>query len=143
MNEIEELYQDIISSHNQKPVHFLKLNDAQHQVKAYNPVCGDQYNVYFDIEDDRISRISFYGHGCAISKASTSILIKQVLEKQLDEVFRKYEDFRIILDIDSDIPEGLKEEIELMAFSGVRRVPSRLNCALMSWESFISYLKKQ
>ena len=86
MNErLKKLYKEVILEHNDQPFFFEKNENATHVLKAYNPLCGDRFELFFEIKDNQIESLTFHGFGCAISKASTSVLVKKLKGKTIDE----------------------------------------------------------
>ena len=84
--KLKQLYQGVILKHSQSPINYEKREDADIKIEAYNPLCGDQFKLFLETEGDVVKSIHFHGYGCAISKASTSILVKKVEGKSIDEV---------------------------------------------------------
>lgn len=111
-----------------------KLEDATHVLEAYNPMCGDKYMLYIKLEGDKVSRAIFEGFGCAISKASTAVLSRQVEGKSLQEIKPLIEMFFELVNEDSDqSPESLTDNEDLLAFAAAREFPERKTCATLSW----------
>src|SRR5260370_26815231 len=99
MSELSELYQQVILDHNKKPRNFHKLETANHSAEGYNPLCGDQLNVYVELEGDNVKDVSFEGSGCAISKASASMMTQAVKGKSKQEAESLFEEFhRMVTD---------------------------------------------
>jgi len=142
MSNLTDLYQEIILKHNKNPENFHKNENAQHTIKAYNPICGDHYHIYLDINNKMISNISFHGYGCAISKASSSIMTVKLIGTSTDEAYDVYNEFQKVIDprlnnINPDITDK-----EFLAFSAAKDHPSRLKCVTLSWVNLIDYLRK-
>jgi nitrogen fixation protein NifU and related proteins len=136
MTQASDLYQDIILHHSRSPRHFGKLESCSHYIKTDNPLCGDSYEIYLDIDPDGIIRNgSFQGAGCAISKASTSIMLDSIIGKPAavaEALFGKFQ--RLVKEPGS--PESTDPEMgKLAAFSGVWKFPSRVKCAILSWHA--------
>jgi len=93
MSELSELYQAVILDHNKKPRNFHKLENANRRAEGYNPLCGDQLNVYLHVEDDQVQEVSFEGSGCAISKASASMMTQAVKGKSKQEAETLFNEF--------------------------------------------------
>src|SRR5712692_4692933 len=93
MSELSELYQQVILDHNKKPRNFHKLETANRTAEGYNPLCGDHLNVYLQIEDDTVKDVSFEGSGCAISKASASMMTQAVKGKTKQETEELFAEF--------------------------------------------------
>src|ERR1043165_2163184 len=93
MSELSELYQAVILDHNKKPRNFHKLENANRSAEGYNPLCGDHLNVYLHVEDDEVQEVSFEGSGCAISKASASMMTQAVKGKTKAEAETLFNEF--------------------------------------------------
>ncbi|MEO1052315.1 MAG: Fe-S cluster assembly sulfur transfer protein SufU [Bacteroidota bacterium] len=140
MKELHHLYDEVILKHSKEPCQFYKMEDADIVLEAYNPVCGDQFKLYLKLQDDCISDISFHGYGCAISKASTSVLVDQLKGKPLQELPALIEGFLQVVDPKIDINELKVTSPELLAFSKTREYPGRLQCATLGWEELQHYI---
>lgn len=139
-NPLSLLYDEVILEHNRSPFHFEKRQTAQHIVEAYNPLCGDKFKLFLDIEDGTITNATFHGYGCAISKAATSVLIQRILGKKLDivpDILKTYFD---ALDTNT---EGGELDAELKAFSAVKQFPERKTCATLSWDAAQTFFQTQ
>ncbi len=137
--EIQSLYKDKILPENKAPYHFEKV-DADHSVKAYNPMCGDKYELYFENDDQLLDQVHFHGIGCAISKASTSILVRRIegmTEEEAEEYCKKFLEAINSSDPDSLSDEDLKILVELKNFEG------RVDCIKLSWEALYDFLKNK
>ena len=140
------LYKKVILRHNDDPVSFEKKEEAQYQIEAYNPLCGDQFTVYLNLENSRVTDIWFYGYGCAISKASTSVLVKKLLGRSSSEILDIIQSFYEIVSPGKDQPEnpaGIIQDEEMEAFGGARHFPARRKCATLSWDSIREFILKQ
>ncbi len=136
--EVSELYDAVILQHNRSPFNFEKRLTAQHVLDAYNPLCGDKFKLFLDIENETITKASFHGYGCAISKAATSVLIQRILGKTAGEVPYILKAYFEALDTDDtsrDSREGADLDADFKAFSAVRHFPERKTCATLSWEA--------
>ena len=139
-NELRELYQQVILDHNKSPRNFKILEHADHFAEGYNPLCGDRIDVYVKLENGIIKDIGFQGSGCAISKASASLMssiVKGKTKKEAEELFRKFHDL-----ITGDLGEepDIEELGKLAVFSGVREFPARVKCASLAWHTLASAL---
>ena len=85
-NPLAQLYDAVILQHNRVPCHYEKRQTAQHIVEAYNPLCGDKFKLYLDIENGRVQQATFHGYGCAISKAATSVLMEKIQNRSIQDV---------------------------------------------------------
>jgi len=141
-NRLKELYQTQIKEHSKNPFNEREMQDATHVLRAYNPLCGDKYSLYIKLGDNMIVDASFTGFGCAISKASSSILIKKSIGRNMDELSEIVNLFQKIIDPDSKISaQELSDDPELLAFSATRKHPERKKCASLSWDEMEKILK--
>jgi len=134
MSELADLYQEVILDHNKKPRNFHRLDDANRQAEGFNPLCGDQITLYLKVEDGVIRDIGFQGSGCAISKASASLMtsaLKGKSEREAEDLFGRFHDLVTADEAPSD-PEALGK---LAVFSGVREFPARVKCASLAWHT--------
>ncbi len=138
MEDLRELYQEVILDHNKNPKNFKKLENATHTAEGYNPLCGDRINLYLQVEADRIKDISFEGSGCAISKASSSVMTDELKGKSLaeaEELFKKFQDI-ITGKTEADFADG-----KLSVFAGVREFPVRVKCAALAWHTMFEAIQ--
>lgn len=142
-NELRELYQEVILDHNKSPRNFRKLETANHYAEGYNPLCGDRINVYIKLEDDKIVDISFQGSGCAISKASASLMSTMVKGKTIDEAEKLFEKFHHLITGKMNEDVNTEDVGKLAVFAGVREFPSRVKCASLAWHTLNSALKEE
>jgi len=138
---LKQLYKSVILAHSKAPYNYKKV-DGQEQIEAYNPLCGDRFVLYIDIEDGKITKLHFHGHGCAISKASTSILVKHLEHKTIEEALALCANFEQITQKNTDTPAVILEE-EFEAFEAAKDFPGRLKCATLSWEAIKEVLQKR
>jgi len=136
MSDLRELYQEVILDHNKRPRNFHKLEGANRVAEGYNPLCGDQLTVYLRLEDDVIRDISFQGSGCAISKASASMMTASLKGKTKAEADSLFEAFHKMVTADLRATFDPLEVGKLAAFSGVREFPVRVKCATLPWHTF-------
>lgn len=136
MSDSNELYQEIILQHSRQPRHFGKKDNCTISIDADNPLCGDRYELFFEFDDDgTIKDACFTGAGCAISKASTSLMLDQVIGKSIDDARDLFERFQHMIthpNKDSGTPPD-RSLGKLAALSGVWKFPSRVKCALLGW----------
>lgn len=135
MSDLRELYQQVILDHSKKPRNFLKLEGANRTAEGHNPLCGDDVTIYLQLEDDVIRKIGFQGSGCAISKASASMMTDSLKGKTAAEAQVLFERFHDLLTGGGDQegePAGLGK---LAVFSGVREFPIRVKCATLAWHT--------
>jgi nitrogen fixation NifU-like protein len=135
MSNLGDLYQQVILDHNKKPRNFRAIEDASRTAEGYNPLCGDQLKVYVKLdEDDRIADVSFEGSGCAISKASASMMTVNVKGKSIEEAEALFEEFHGLVtgSLDASSESGLGR---LRVFAGVSEFPARVKCASLAWHA--------
>jgi nitrogen fixation NifU-like protein len=149
MSDLRELYQEVILDHNRRPRNFQKLDGANRTAEGYNPLCGDQITVYLRLEDGVIKDISFQGSGCAISKASASMMTASLKGKTAAEGEALFETFHKMVTADLSVTfDPLEASGEpgrtigkLAAFSGVREFPVRVKCATLPWHTLHAALE--
>lgn len=141
MSELQDLYQEVILDHNRQPRNFRKLEGADHQAEGYNPLCGDQLTVYLHMEGDRVADISFVGSGCAISKASASVMTTSVKGKTRREIQKLFDQFHRMVMGQGDIQKIASEVGKLAVFSGVSEFPARVKCASLAWHTLKAALE--
>ena len=134
MSDLRELYQQLILDHNKNPRNFQVLDSATRSAQGHNPLCGDKVQIYLQIDNDRITDISFQGSGCAISKASASLMTDAIKGKTQNEVEEQFRKFHTMLTDPTNTPD-LDQMGKLAVFSGVRDYPARVKCATLSWHT--------
>lgn len=138
-DELRELYQEVILDHGKRPRNFRRPDDANHQAKGHNPLCGDQLTVYLAVDDAGVIRdAAFQGRGCAISTASASLMTEVLRGKTEEQAHRLFAAFHHMATVDGEMPapEGLEDEAErLQALAGVRQYPVRVKCATLAWHT--------
>jgi nitrogen fixation NifU-like protein len=131
---LSELYQNVILEHNRTPRNYRAMPDADRQAEGHNPLCGDQVTVWLRLDGDVIGDVSFQGAGCAISRASASLMTAAVKGKTRAEVEALFERFRQL--VTGALPAGQAETLgKLAVFSGVSEFPIRVKCASLSWHT--------
>jgi nitrogen fixation NifU-like protein len=135
MSELSDLYQELILDHNRRPRNFGSLADANRRAEGYNPLCGDRLKVYLRLEDDRIAGISFEGSGCAISKASASLMTDAVKGQTIGEANALFDRVHAMLTMPMDRPVDVSDVGKLAVLSGVREFPVRIKCASLAWHT--------
>jgi nitrogen fixation NifU-like protein len=133
MSDLQELYQSVILDHNRKPRNFGPLDGANRSADGKNPLCGDQVTVALHVVDDVIQDVKFTGHGCAISKASASLMTAAVKGKSRVDAEALFQKFHALV-LGQD-PENGKALGQLVVFSGVSRFPVRVKCASLAWHT--------
>lgn len=138
MSELSDLYQEVILDHNRQPRNFRAIKDADHHAEGFNPLCGDRCMVYLKIADGVVQDVSFEGSGCAISKASSSIMTTVVKGKKIEEIERLFGTFHDLV----TGKEGVEEDVgKLKVFAGVSEFPSRVKCASLAWHTLKAALE--
>ena len=140
MNELQELYQQVILDHNKNPRNFAKPEEYSHTAEGLNPLCGDCVNVYLTIENDRISDVHFQGEGCAISKASASIMTDLLKGKTTQEAEQFFEQFHDLVTAAPGEEVDFENLGKMAVFAGVREFPARIKCATLAWHTVHSAL---
>ncbi len=141
MFDLSELYHDIIFDHNRKPRNFRKIQGANRMAEGYNPLCGDQITIYLNLDGEVIRDISFQGLGCAISKASASMMTDSVKGKTMAEAKVLFDKVHKMLIGETGTRSDLNEIGELAALSGVCNFPNRVKCASLAWHTLRAALK--
>lgn len=138
MDDLRELYQEVILDHGKNPRNFRHPDDANREAKGENPMCGDRFMVYLTLKDGVVEDVAFQGRGCAISTASASMMTELVRGKSAAEAEKLFHAFHELCTQDEpDIPEGVDDETmeKLMVMSGVRQFPVRVKCATLAWHA--------
>lgn len=135
MTALRELYQEVILDHNKSPRNFRKMESPDRKVDGYNPLCGDHYTLFLKLEGDVIKDISFEGAGCAISKASASVMSSVVKGKTKAEAEELFSRFHKLVTGELDPAGDLDGLGKLAAFSGVSEFPARVKCASLAWHT--------
>ena len=135
MSELSDLYQDVILEHNKNPRNFREIEGADKLADGNNPLCGDALRVYVKMDGDTVSEVAFKGSGCAISKASASMMTQVVKGKTKDEAEVLFDEFhRMVLgELDEEAEENHLGKLKI--FAGVREFPARVKCASLSWHT--------
>ena len=141
MSDLHDLYQEVIVDHSKRPRNFGKLEGATRDAEGYNPLCGDQITVYLELEGDVIRNISFQGAGCAISKASASMMTTSVKGKTRVEAEALFERVRQMLTRELDTRVNSHELGKLAVLSGVCEFPARVKCASLAWHTLNAALE--
>ncbi|MBI1388525.1 MAG: SUF system NifU family Fe-S cluster assembly protein [bacterium] len=143
MNELSELYQEVILDHTRAPRNFFEMGDATGSAAGHNPLCGDRVTVYLHLENGRVKNVSFQGSGCAISTASASLMTEAVKGKTLDEANRLFNAFHDMVTGQADplLESGEPEFEKLAALAGVREFPMRVKCATLAWHTLKAALE--
>ncbi len=132
MDDLRELYQQLILDHNQNPRNFREIKGADRTTHGHNPLCGDDIDLYLTLEDDVIRDIGFLGSGCAISKASASIMTTVLKGKSRREALELLEHFHRMATTGEGDPDKLGK---LAALADVYKFPIRVKCAMLAWRT--------
>jgi nitrogen fixation NifU-like protein len=144
MTELRELYQQIILDHNKNPRNFGKLEGANRVQEGLNPLCGDHLHVYLYLNDDRvIEDIRFEGSGCAISKASASLMSSTLKGQSADDAQKIFDQFHALVTTNDDDIVDMEKMGKLAVFAGVRDFPMRIKCATLAWHTMKAALDKR
>jgi nitrogen fixation NifU-like protein len=135
MQDLHDLYQEVILDHNKRPRNFGPLPDATQSAKGHNPLCGDKLTLSLKIDGDRIEKVSFEGSGCAISKASASLMTDAIKGKSIDEATRLFDLFHQMVTTPIDQPIDEEAVGKLAVLGGVREFPARVKCASLAWHT--------
>jgi len=142
MSELDELYQEVILDHNKSPRNFREMADANRRSEGYNPLCGDHVTVYVNLADGVIRDISFKGSGCAISKASASMMTTELKGKSEAEAEKVFDSVHKMLTGDMGVDESDYERLgKLKILSGVCKFPARVKCASLAWHTVNAALR--
>jgi nitrogen fixation NifU-like protein len=139
--DLSDLYQEIILDHYKHPHNAHAMADATHIAEGHNPLCGDDIKVFLKIQEGRIVDVSFVGEGCAISKASASLMTDRIKGKTLSELKAESTFVREILNAQEDPKLNLEDVGDLAALSGVRQFPARIKCATLPWHAVEAALR--
>lgn len=141
MSELRELYQQVILDHNRSPRNFGKLESANRVQEGFNPLCGDHLQIYLQLDEGGvIEAIQFEGEGCAISKASASLMTSALKGKTAEEAKALFESFHTLVTADLDEVVDRQQVGKLAVFAGVREFPMRIKCATLAWHTMSAAL---
>lgn len=140
MSDLQDLYQQVIIDHNHNPRNFREIEHASHSAKGHNPLCGDKIDIFLNIENNKIIEVSFTGSGCAISKASSSLMTEALLGKSTKEANKLFEEVHNMLTGGKTNVEGIGK---LAVLSGVHKYPARVKCAALPWRTLKSALDEE
>lgn len=143
MNELTDLYQELILDHGKRPRNFGEMLDPDREAEGFNPLCGDRCRVFLDVDGDKIDAVRFDGQGCAISTASASLMTEAVAGLTIDEAKALFEELRDLVtaagpeaQVDAETRLG-----KLAAFAGVRNFPLRVKCATLAWHTLLAAIE--
>ena len=143
MSDLTDLYQEVILDHNRHPRNFGPLEGATETARGHNPLCGDRLTLYLKVKDDRIEAVRFEGSGCAISKASASLMTEAVEGRTVPDALTIFDEFHRLVTGGRDA--DLDDEVlgKLAVFGGVREFPVRVKCATLPWHTMKAALARQ
>jgi nitrogen fixation NifU-like protein len=141
MADLNELYQQVILDHNRKPRNFRAIEDANATQEGYNPLCGDQLTLYLRLNGETIEDVGFLGSGCAISKASASMMTAAVKGKTKAEADVLFDEFHRMVKGELDTETQPHHLGRLTILAGVREFPARVKCASLSWHTLHAALE--
>ncbi len=139
-SELRELYQQVILDHNKSPRNFRVMENPTQEADGHNPLCGDTLHIYLQVEDGIIKDVSFKGSGCAISKASASLMTSMIKGKAVNEAEKLFENFHALVTGKLGENADLSELGKLAVFAGVQEFPVRVKCASLAWHTMESAL---
>jgi nitrogen fixation NifU-like protein len=140
MSDLSDLYQEVILDHNKRPRNYRQLEDASHRAEGYNPLCGDRLNLFVRLDGERIADIAFQGSGCAISKASASLMTDSLKGLTVAEARALFERFHKVVTTPPDQP--VEDLGKLSVLAGVREFPVRVKCASLAWHTLKAALEQ-
>ena len=133
MSDLSDLYQEVILDHNRRPRNFGRMEGATHHAEGYNPLCGDRVAVFLSVENDRIANLAFDGSGCAISKASASLMTDRLKGCTVVEARDLFDRFQRMVTTPTD--QTVEDLGKLSVLAGVREFPVRVKCASLAWHT--------
>ena len=136
MSDLRELYQEVILDHNKRPRNFRAIEHPTRTAKGHNPLCGDRLTLYLTLDGDQIADVAFEGSGCAISKASASLMTEALKGKTVAQAEALFERFHDVVTAPGDMPVNTDGLGKLALFAGVREFPARVKCASLAWHTF-------
>ncbi|OGU57867.1 MAG: SUF system NifU family Fe-S cluster assembly protein [Ignavibacteria bacterium GWF2_33_9] len=140
MSELSDLYQEVILDHNKNPRNWGHIDNCSNHSEGFNPLCGDHIDLFLNVEGKTIKDVKFEANGCAISKASASIMSALIKGKNFEEVKALYDEFHQIVTHGCEDHEPT--EINLEVFCGVKEYPTRVKCATLAWHTLVDALNK-
>lgn len=141
MSDLSDLYQEVILDHNRRPRNFRELSSPSHRAEGYNPLCGDRLHLFLKVEGDVVTDVAFQGSGCAISKASASLMTDTIKGLKLPEVRALFDRFHRMVTTPPDAP--VEDLGKLSVLAGVREFPVRVKCASLAWHTLKAALARE
>jgi nitrogen fixation NifU-like protein len=139
--DLNDLYQEVILDHNRRPRNFKEMPEASHSAEGYNPLCGDRLTLYLHLDGGVISDVSLQGSGCAISKASASLMTDALKGRSVAEARALFERFHRMVTTPPDRP--VEDLGKLSALAGVREFPVRVKCASLAWHTLKAAIDRE
>ena len=140
MADLRDLYQEVILEHSKAPRNYRELATANHKAEGFNPLCGDHFTIYLDLHGDSIRDITFQGAGCAISKASASMMTQSLKGKSRQDAEKLFHTFHKL--VTGGETNGNGADLgKLTVFSGVSEYPARVKCATLAWHTLQAALE--
>ncbi|MEO6213530.1 MAG: Fe-S cluster assembly sulfur transfer protein SufU [Vicinamibacterales bacterium] len=140
MADLNDLYQEVILDHNRRPRNFRTIAGASHHAEGFNPLCGDHLSLTLQVDGQTISDVAFEGAGCAISKASASLMTDAVKGKSVDEAQALFQRFHSM--VTTPPAEPVENMGKLSVLAGVRAFPVRVKCASLAWHTLKAALER-
>ena len=142
MAGLDDLYQEILLEHNNRPRNYRQLDGATQSAEGFNPLCGDIVTVYLDVNDGVVQDVSFQGSGCAISRASASMMTESIKGQSIDQVTQVFDAFHLMMtDPGADLDYDTLGDLESLA--GVTGFPTRIKCAVLAWHTLRAALDRR
>lgn len=141
MSDLSDLYQEVILDHNRTPRNFRALERPTHRAEGFNPLCGDRLDLFLHVDADRIADIGFQGSGCAISRASASLMTDALKGRSLGEARDLFQRFHQMVTTPPD--RAVEDMGKLSVLAGVREFPVRVKCATLAWHTFKAALDRE
>ena len=133
MSELRDLYQEVILDHHKRPRNYRAMEDATRHAQGHNPLCGDRVTIFVRLAGDKVEDVSFQGSGCAISKASASLMTDALKGKTVTEARALFDRFHDMITSDHETPPDDMGKLSVLA--GVREFPTRIKCASLAWHT--------
>ena len=141
MSDLSDLYQEVILDHNKRPRNFHTIEPASHHAEGYNPLCGDRLTLYVQVQGETIDDIAFVGSGCAISKASASLMTDALKGRSVAEARALFDRFHRMVTTPPD--QAVEDMGKLSVLAGVREFPVRVKCASLAWHTLKAAIERQ
>ena len=139
-DDLTDLYQQVILDHSRSPRNFRKMENPTGTAQGHNPLCGDNVTLYVRFDEGKVQEITFQGSGCAISKASASLLTEALKGKTIEEVKSIFAQVQEMVKTGRQTPGDLGK---LTVFAGVHKFPARVKCAILPWHAVLAALDRR